>query len=114
MVVVNATNHGNVRFVNCAFWGPCNQNAIINGTGTVGFSDCTFVQWDRNKEQRAAIQVIGGTVVVRGCDFATLAPQVSIGEKVVRAIVSENTVKGKVNIINNGKNTYIQGNLGTE
>jgi hypothetical protein len=114
MVVVSASNRGNVRFVNCAFWGPCNQNAIIDGTGTVGFSDCTFVQWDRNKEQRASIQAIGGSIVVRGCDFATVAPQVSIGEKVVRAIVSENTVKGKVNIINLGKNTYIQGNLGTE
>jgi hypothetical protein len=42
------------------------------------------------------------------------APQVSVGEHVSRAIVSENTVRGKVNIINNGKNTYIQGNLGTE
>ena len=114
MVVVTGTNRGNVRFVNCAFWGPCNQNAKIDGTGTIGFSDCTFLQWDRNKEQRAAIQVTGGSIVVRGCDFGTVAPQIAIGAKVTRAIVSENTVKGKVNIINNGKNTYIQGNLGTE
>jgi len=114
MVVVNETNRGNVRFVNCAFWGPCNQNAKIDGSGTVGFSDCTFLQWDRNKEKRASIQAIGGSVVVRGCDFGTDAPQISIGEKVQKAIFSENTVKGKVNIINKGKNTYIQGNLGTE
>ena len=114
MVVVTETNRGNVRFVNCAFWGPCNQNAKIDGKGIVGFSDCVFVQWDRNKEQRASIQVTGGTIVVRGCDFGTLAPQVFIGENVVRAIVSENTVKGKVLIDNRGKNTYIQGNLGTE
>ncbi|GHT75104.1 hypothetical protein AGMMS50262_09470 [Bacteroidia bacterium] len=114
MVVVTGANRGNVRFVNCAFWGPCNQNAKIDGTGTVGFSDCMFVQWDRKKEGRAAIQAVGGSLVVRGCDFGSLAPQVSIGEKVSRAIVSENTVNGKVNIINNGKNTYIQGNLGTK
>jgi len=114
MVVVTATNRGAVRFVNCAFWGPCNQNAIIDGSGTVGFSDCTFVQWDRNKENRAAIQAKGGTVLVRGCDFGTVAPQVSIGENVSRAIVSENTMRGKVMIDNKGKNTYIQGNLGTE
>jgi hypothetical protein len=113
MVVISESNHGNVRFVNCAFWGPCNQNARIKGTGTIGFSDCIFVQWDRNKEGRAAIQAESGTVLVRGCDFGSLAPQVSIGEKVSRAIVSENTVKGKVQIINKGKNTYIQGNLGT-
>ncbi|KAA6338496.1 hypothetical protein EZS27_013500 [termite gut metagenome] len=113
MVVVTSANRGNVRFVNCAFWGPCNQNVKIDGTGTVGFSDCIFVQWDKNKENRASIQANGGSIVVRGCDFGSLAPQVSIGEKVSRAIVSENTVRGKVNIINNGKNAYIQGNLGT-
>ncbi|MDR1939130.1 MAG: hypothetical protein LBQ73_11630, partial [Tannerellaceae bacterium] len=114
MVVVTDANRGNVRFVNCAFWGPCNQNATIAGRGTVGFSDCIFVQWDRNKEGRASIQANNGSIVVRGCDFGTVAPQVSIGENVSRAIVSENTVRGKVNILNQGKNTYIQGNLGTE
>ncbi|MDR0536973.1 MAG: glycoside hydrolase family 55 protein [Tannerellaceae bacterium] len=115
MVVVTAANHGNIRFVNCAFWGPCNRNAVIDGTGTVGFSDCIFVQWDRNRQGLPSIQANGGTVVVRGCDFMqNNAPQAFIGEKVERAIVSENTVRGKVNIINNAANTYIQGNLGTE
>jgi hypothetical protein len=113
MVVISESNRGNVRFVNSAFWGPCNQNARIKGTGTIGFSDCIFVQWDRNKEGRASIQAESGTVLVRGCDFGTMAPQVAIGEKVSRAIVSENTVKGKVQIMNKGKNTFIQGNLGT-
>lgn len=113
MVVVTASNRGNVRFVNCAFWGPCNQNAVIDGKGTVGFSDCIFVQWDRNKEGRAAIQANSGTLTVRGCDFGTDAPQVSLGENVARAIVSENTVAGKVRIDNKAGNTYIQGNLGT-
>jgi hypothetical protein len=114
MVVVTGANRGNVRFVNCAFWGPCNQNAVVDGRGTVGFSDCIFVQWDRNKENRASIRANSGTVLVRGCDFMFDAPQVFIGENVSRAIVSENTVRGKVNIINNGKNTYVAGNVGTE
>lgn len=114
MVVITESNQGNVRFVNCAFWGPCNQNAVINGSGTVGFSDCTFVEWDRNKEGRASIQANSGTVVVRGCDFGTDAPQVFISPKVSRAIVSENTVTGAVRIDSKGKNTYIQGNLGTK
>ncbi|MDR2119532.1 MAG: glycoside hydrolase family 55 protein [Tannerella sp.] len=114
MVVVTEANRGNVRFVNCAFWGPCNQNAVIEGRGTVGFSDCIFVQWDRNKENRPAIRANSGTVVIRGCDFMQDAPQVSVGNRVSRAIVSENTVRGKVNIINEAKNVYIQGNLGTE
>ena len=114
MVVVTETNSGNVRFVNCAFWGPCNQIAKIDGTGTVGFGDCTFMQWDRNREGRYAIQATGGTVLVRGCDFwEPNKNHVSLGEKVARAIVSENTVKGPVQIDNNCENTYIEGNLGT-
>ena len=55
---------GSVRFVNSAFWGPCNQIAKIAGKGTVGFSDCTFVQWDRKKEGRHALQVESGSVLV--------------------------------------------------
>jgi hypothetical protein len=72
------------------------------------------VQWDRNKEGRAAIQARSGSVVIRGCDFMQDAPQVDISEKVLRAIVSENTIKGKINIVNRAKNVYFNGNLGTE
>lgn len=114
MVDVSPTNKGNVRFVNCAFWGPCNQIAKINGDGNIGFSDCIFCQWDRNTEGRCAIQANSGTVTVRGCDFMFDAPQVTIGKGVMRAIVSENTVNGKVRINNNAANTYINGNLGTK
>jgi hypothetical protein len=112
MVRVTNANKGNVRFVNCAFWGPCNQNAVIDGEGTIGFSDCIFVQWDRKNENRAAIQVHSGSVSIRGCDFMQDAPQVSISENVKRAIVSENMIKGNVRIDNKAKNIYIQGNIG--
>ncbi len=114
MVEVADANKGNVRFVNCAFWGPCNQIAKINGQGTIGFSDCIFVQWDRNNEKRSAIQVNSGSISVRGCDFMHDSPQISISSNVDRAIVSENTIKGKVRIENKAKSSYIEGNLGTE
>src|SRR3984893_15484075 len=55
MLDVRNTNSGVVRISNSAFWGPCDQIAKIGGQGTVGFSDCTFVQWG-SKEERAAIQ----------------------------------------------------------
>ncbi|HVT14343.1 MAG TPA: glycosyl hydrolase family 28-related protein [Fimbriimonadaceae bacterium] len=64
MVRVLAGNTGSVRFSNCAFWGPCNQIARIEGKGTVGFSDCTFVQW-----KKTAIEALGGTTLLRGCEF---------------------------------------------
>jgi hypothetical protein len=100
MVVVGEKHSGSVRFVNCAYWGPNKQIARIAGSGTVGFSDCTFVQWDKDKEGRAAIQADGGTVLVRGCEFRSDAPQVRLGEKVRRAVIAENVVTGELRIEN--------------
>ncbi len=105
MVRVEATNSGSVRFVNCAFWGPCNQIAKIAGKGTVGFSDCSFVQWDHHKEGRHALQVTGGTVLVRGCEFQADRPQIELGEKVRRAVISDNIITGKPRIENHSKAT---------
>lgn len=95
MVRVEPTNKGSVRFVNCAFWGPCNQIAKIAGTGVTGFTDCTFVQWDHKKEGRHALQVSGGTVLVRGCEFHENKPQIELGESVRRAVITENVITGR-------------------
>lgn len=38
-----------VRFVNSAFWGPCNQIAKTAGRGTIGFRDCTLIQWKKDR-----------------------------------------------------------------
>lgn len=100
MVRVGTNHTGSVRFVNSAFWGPCNQIAKLAGKGTVGFSDCTFVQWDRNKEGRAALQVDGGSVIVRGCEFRADRPQVALGDGVRRAVITENLIAGTVRITN--------------
>ena len=62
MVEVEKGHTGSVRFVNCAFWGPCRQIAKIAGRGTVGFSDCTFVQWDSKGEGRHAVQAASGSL----------------------------------------------------
>jgi hypothetical protein len=94
MVRVEAANSGSVRFVNCSFWGPCNQIARIAGRGTVGFSDCTFVQWDRNREGRHAIQAESGTVLVRGCEFREDKPQIQVAEG-VHAVISDNAFASK-------------------
>jgi hypothetical protein len=113
MVRVEATNSGSVRFVNCAFWGPCNQIAKIDGRGTVGFSDCTFVQWDRKKEGLHALQANGGTLLVRGCEFRESKPQISLSDKVRRAVISDNVVRGELRIDSQNKtNVIISNNAG--
>jgi hypothetical protein len=103
MVRVAATNSGSVRMVNCAFWGPCNQIAKVAGKGTVGFSDCTFVQWDHQREGRAALQFESGSALVRGCEFREDKPQIELGEQVRRALISDNLITGKTRIVNKSK-----------
>lgn len=114
MVRVAPTHSGTVRFVNCAYWGPNKQIAVIEGGGTVGFSDCTFMQWDKDKQERSAIQARGGTVLVRGCEFRDDRPQVEIGEGVRRAVVTDNVMTGEVRITNRSSGAVqISGNVGT-
>jgi hypothetical protein len=100
MIDVKETNTGSVRFVNCAFWGPCHQIAKVAGRGTVGFSDCTFVQWDAKKAGRHAIQAAGGTLLVRGCEFRADRPQVELGEGVRRAVITDNVFTGAARLTN--------------
>lgn len=99
MVEVGPAHHGVVRFNNSAFWGPCDQIAKIAGTGTVGFSDCTFVQWGRDGD-RAAIQASSGTVLVHGCEFRLDKQHISLGEAVHCAIISGNIFKSAPKIAN--------------
>ncbi len=103
MVEVAASHTGSVRFVNCAFWGPCRQIARIGGSGTVGFSDCTFADWDARHEGRHAIQVGGGTALIRGCEFRRDLAQVELGEAVRRAVVTDNVFTGAARITNRSK-----------
>ena len=100
MIRVEKSNTGSVRFVNCAFWGPCNQIAKIDGTGTVGFGDCTFVQWGGKQRDLHAIQAQSGTVLIRGCEFRQDRPQIKLGENVERAIITENLLTGTERILN--------------
>jgi hypothetical protein len=100
MIEVQATNKGSVRFVNCAYWGPCNQIARVAGSGTVGFSDCTFVQWGGKERNRAALQAHGGTLLVRGCEFRQDRPQIELGRDVARALITDNLFTGAERIDN--------------
>ncbi|HUT45479.1 MAG TPA: glycosyl hydrolase family 28-related protein [Sedimentisphaerales bacterium] len=113
MVGIEKTNTGSIRFLNCAFWGPCNQIAKIAGTGTVGFSDCTFVQWGGKEGDRPAIQADSGTVLIRGCEFRQDRPQIRLGEGVERAIITENLFTGSERIVNkSGGNVQLGFNVG--
>ena len=116
MVRVNDTHSGTVRFNNCAFWGPCNRNVVVDGRGTVGLSDCTFVQWGHQREGCHAIEARGGSILVRGCEFKEDKPQVYLGKKVKRAVVTGNLIEGSARIVRKCKkrNVAIANNVATE
>lgn len=115
MVEIKPENTGSIRFVNCAFWGPCHQIAKISGSGTVGFGDCTFMQWDRDKENRPALKADSGTLLVRGCEFQQNKPQVELGPKCRRVVIADNVITGKIRILNQSKgNVQIANNASDE
>ncbi|MGB2807148.1 MAG: glycosyl hydrolase family 28-related protein [Sedimentisphaerales bacterium] len=109
MIEIAEDNTGSIRFVNCAFWGPCNQIAKIAGNGTVGFSDCTFTQWGGKDGSRPAIQAQSGTVLIRGCEFRQDRPQIQLGKDVQRAIIAENIFTGSERINNQSKGNVQMG-----
>lgn len=100
-VVVSAANSGVVRFSNCAFWGPCDRIAEIAGTGTVGFGDCTFVQWDGKNKGLAAIHATSGAVLVRGCEFREDKEMIQLERGVRKGIISDNLAPGELRIKKN-------------
>jgi hypothetical protein len=99
MLEVHNTNTGVVRISNSAFWGPCNQIAKIGGQGTVGFSDCTFVEWNHEGDH-AAIQASSGSLLVRGCEFRQRKRHISLGKSVERAVITGNLFEGPAQIEN--------------
>ena len=102
-VEVGTQNKGVLRFSNSSFWGPCKQIAKIGGHGVVAFTDCTFDEWAHTND-RAAIQAVSGSLLVRGCDFRQNSPHIWLGEGVERAVITANLFTGPAKIENTSKN----------
>jgi len=64
MIEVKETNKGSVRFRHCAYWGRQPDRAGIGRHRTVGFSDCTLVQWG-GKEETVRDPGTSGTLLMR-------------------------------------------------
>jgi hypothetical protein len=72
-VVIAPHSSGSVRFVNSAFWGPAEHNAILQGDGFTSFSDCYFSS-DFDAAD-AAVLVEGGKVQVQNSTFDARSKQ---------------------------------------
>ena len=66
-VVISKTARGNVRFVNCGFWGPVEHNVLVQGDGFTSFSDCYFS--NDNDTQQPAVLAEAGKLQIQNCTF---------------------------------------------
>ena len=80
--------------------GPSVHIARVEGSGSVGFGDCIFSQWDAANTGAYAIQVNGtGSLSVRGCEFQQNSNQISMGDNVDRAVIVGNLIRGAPRIV---------------
>lgn len=99
-LVVSPTNMGSVRLVNCSFWGPSFQNARIEGNGYVSFSDCCFINWNKEVGDQPLITALSGRLQVNNSTFATGQISVELGPDVAHASIRGNNGKAGVRVLN--------------
>ncbi|MEW6235438.1 MAG: glycosyl hydrolase family 28-related protein [Candidatus Omnitrophota bacterium] len=109
-LVIAPTCAGSVRLVNCAFWGPSNHNAIIEGKGFTSFSDCYFSNWKEGSEKQPLVVAKSGRLQINNSSFATAQPSVELGPDVQHAIIQGNNGLKGVKVINHAKRAIIENN----
>ncbi len=72
-VVIEEGAHGNVRFVNCGFWGPVEHNIVIRGDGFASLTDCYLSNDSETKLY--SVEVESGKVQIQNCTFGGVDKQ---------------------------------------
>jgi len=93
-VLVNETCGGQVRLVNCNFWGAFRSIVVLKGPHFVGLSDCYFTGWDRNGEGLPAVDCQAGRLQMTGCSFDGGGLGLRLGPAIAHAIVIGNNGAG--------------------
>ncbi|HOX37488.1 MAG TPA: glycosyl hydrolase family 28-related protein [Candidatus Brocadiia bacterium] len=97
-IVVGPNNKGTMQLQNCAFWGPSQQIARIEGRGNVTFQNCNFMDYDCAKTGRPALELLGGNLIVSASQFNRIAPQLVCGPEAGSAIMTGNRFSGPQDI----------------
>lgn len=116
-VVVDEKSKGNIRFVNCSFWGMAHHNAVLNGDSYVSFDSCYFTDLsyrfpDREQHSdKALILAEKGKLQVNNCTFDLARPSIHLNQHVKHAFIQGNNGKNGVTVKNNiGKKAIIINN----
>ncbi len=99
-VVIEESSAGSVRLVNCAFWGPSNQNVVMKGQGFLSLNDCYLGSDRQPPSGRPLVEASGGRLQVRGCSFSSGGTSIALRDGVKHAIISENNGVEGVRVIN--------------
>ncbi len=86
---IAATHTGVVQLGNCSFWGPASQIARIGGTGSVSFSQCTFLNQGKDLATHT-IDALSGDINISNCRFGIAKPDIRLGKEVTTAVISGN------------------------
>ncbi len=97
--VMETSDQGSVRFVNCAFWGLSNHIVVLEGAGYASFSDCYFTNWKRGVDDAPLVIAKRGRLQVVNCSFDTHHPCIQIGPGIAHAIVRGNNGANGVSIL---------------
>ncbi|HLH52565.1 MAG TPA: glycosyl hydrolase family 28-related protein [Verrucomicrobiae bacterium] len=77
-VIVEPGCSGNIRFVNCGFWGPVLNNVQLRGNAYVSFSDCYFAN-DNQEDPGYSIVAENGRLQVHNSTFDARSRQRRLG-----------------------------------
>ena len=72
-VVVEKNCRGNIRFVNCGFWGPVEQNVVLEGPSFLSFTDCYFS--NDYATTNYSVVASAGKLQVQNCTFDARSKQ---------------------------------------
>jgi hypothetical protein len=107
-VIVEQGSRGNVRFVNCGFWGPVEHNAVLRGDGFTSFTDCYF---SNNFDTPGhAIVAESGKLQVQNCTFDAVSKRRKPGNSFADA--DERFQSPSIQIKQGVKHAIIRGNNG--
>jgi hypothetical protein len=99
MMEVAKTHDGVVQLCNCSFWGPASSIAKIDGTGTVSFGQCTFLN-QGNAKDAYTIDALSGDINISNCRFWLERPDIHLGRNVTTAVISGNRFNKAKRIVN--------------
>jgi hypothetical protein len=111
-IVIEPTCSASVRLVNCAFWGPAEQNVVSHGGGYLSLSDCYFSSGYSDKPSALPlVEADAGRLQLRGCTFDATGPGIALRKGLHHAIVTENNGLHGVQIVNEiGTNAVVSFN----